>query len=127
MPISNIFNIPIKDTINRSLQSKSVMIVGKSKSGKSTIASQAKRPAFIMTENGGEALTGFTPIPIGNWGDFKQVVTQLCSPQGRESFDTIVIDTYTNLILLLDKYVGAKLTTEKENLDFGTDAGYGAG
>lgn len=123
----NIFQIPVKQTVNRSLQSKSIMVVGKSKSGKSTIASQAPRPIFLMTENGGEALTGFTPVPIASWADFKMAVNQLCSPQGRENFDTVVIDTYTNLILLLDKYVGAKLSTEKTSLDFGSDADYGKG
>ena len=80
-----------------------------------------------MTENGGEALTGFTPVPIGSWGDFRQAVTQLCSPKGRENFDTVVIDTYTNLILLLDKFCGSKLSTDKNPLDFASDADYGKG
>ena len=123
----NIFNIPVKTTINRSMNSKSIMVVGKSKSGKSTIASQAPRPIFLMTENGGEALTGFTPVPIGSWSDFKQVVSQLCTEQARGQFDTVVIDTYTNLILLLDKYVGSKLSTEKNSLDFGSEADFGKG
>ena len=123
----DIFSVPQKTTINRTLQSKSIMVVGKSKSGKSTIASQAPRPVFLMTENGGEALTGFTPIPIGSWVDFKNVVNQLCQPRGREKFDTVVIDTYTNLILLLDKYIGQKLTTDKNSFDFGSDADYGKG
>ncbi len=123
----NIFNVPVKETINCTMQSKSIMVVGKSKSGKSTIASQAPRPIFLMTENGGEALTGFTPIPIASWSDFKSAVNQLCTPQGRQTFDTVVIDTYTNLILLLDKYVGAKLSTEKNSMDFGSDADYGKG
>lgn len=78
-----------------------------------------------MTENGGEALTGFTPVPIASWSDFKMAVSQLCTPQGRESFDTVVIDTYTNLILLLDKYIGSKLTTDNKSLDFGSDADFG--
>lgn len=123
----NIFDVPVKTTVNRTLQSKSIMVVGKSKSGKSTIASQAPRPIFLMTENGGEALTGFTPVPIASWSDFKGAVNQLCTPQGREKFDTVVIDTYTNLILLLDKYVGSKLSTDKSVLDFGSDADYGKG
>lgn len=97
------------------------------KSGKSTLASQAPRPVFLMTENGGEALTGFTPIPIGSWSDFKMAVSQLCTPKGRETFDTVVIDTYTNLILLLDKYIGSKMTTDKDAYDFGSDAEYGKG
>ena len=123
----NIFDIPVKDTINASMKSKSFMVVGKSKSGKSTLGSQAPRPIFLMTENGGEGLTGFTPVPISSWADFKQAVIQLCMPQAREKFDTVVIDTYTNLILLLDKYVGQKLSTDKSTLDFGSDADYGKG
>lgn len=123
----NIFSIPVKETVNRTLQAKSIMVVGKSKSGKSTLASQAPRPVFLMTENGGEALTGFTPVPIASWGEFKSAVSQLCSPKGRETFDTVVIDTYTNLILLLDKFIGSKLSTDKNTLDFGSDADYGKG
>lgn len=123
----NIFQVPKKETVNRSMQSKSIMVVGKSKSGKSTLCSEAPRPVFLMTENGVEALTGMVPIAIQSWSDFKQAVQQLCTPQGRESFDSVVIDTYTNLILLLDKYIGGKLTTEKQNLDFGSDADYGKG
>lgn len=123
----NIFQVPKKETVNRSMQSKSIMVVGKSKSGKSTLCSEAPRPVFLMTENGVEALTGMVPIPIQSWSDFKQAVQQLCTPQGRQSFDSVVIDTYTNLILLLDKYIGGKLTTEKQNLDFGSDADYGKG
>ena len=56
----NIFDIPVKETVNKTLQAKSIMVVGKSKSGKSTLSAQAPRPVFLMTENGGEALTGFT-------------------------------------------------------------------
>lgn len=127
MAVGNIFNIPVKTTINCSLQSKSIMVVGKSKSGKSTISAQTPRPVFLMTENGGEMLTGFTPVPIATWSDFKNAVTQLCSPNGRENFDTVVIDTYTNLITILDKYVGTKLSTEKTSYDFGSDTDYGKG
>lgn len=127
MAVGNIFNIPIKTTINCSLQSKSIMVVGKSKAGKSTICSQAPKPVFLMTENGGEGLVGFVPVPIASWSDFKNAVTQLCSTQARQNFDTVVIDTYTNLILLLDKYIGAKLSNDKTSLDFGSDADYGKG
>lgn len=127
MAIGNIFNIPVKTTINCTLQSKSIMVVGKSKTGKSTISSQAPRPVFLMTENGGEMLTGFTPVPIATWSDFKNAVTQLCGSEGRKNFDTVVIDTYTNLITILDKYVGSKLSTDKTTYDFGSDADYGKG
>lgn len=123
----NIFQVPKKTEINCSMNSKSILICGKSKTGKSTLASQAPNPIFLMTENGGEALTGFTPIPIASWSDFKSVVNQLCTPQAREQFSSVVIDTYTNLILLLDKYIGAKMSTDKQSLDFGSDADYGRG
>lgn len=85
----NILNVPKKTEINCSMNSKSFMVIGKSKAGKSTLCSQAPRPIFLMTENGGEALTGFTPIPIGSWAEFKGYVNQLCTPQARETFDTV--------------------------------------
>lgn len=127
MAIGDIFSIPVKESINVSLQGKSFIVCGKSKSGKSTLCSQAPRPVFLMTENGGEGLVGFTPVPISSWSDFRDAVNQLCLPQGREHFDTVVIDTYTNLILLLDKFIGQRLTTEKNNYDFGSDVDYGKG
>ena len=123
----NIFEVPVKTTINRTLQAKSIMLCGKSKSGKSTVASQAPRPIFLMTENGTEAITGITPIPIATWGDFKSAVSQLCTAKAREQFDSVVIDTYTNLILLLDKYIGQKLSTNKASYDFGSEIDYGKG
>ncbi len=121
----NIFQVPQKTTVNCSMSAKSIAVVGKSKAGKSTLCAQAPKPIFLMTENGTEALTGFTPIPIASWSDFKSAVNQLCTPKGRETFSTVVVDTYTNLILLLDKYIGSKMTTDKETFDFGSDASYG--
>lgn len=123
----NIFDVPVKTTVNKTMQAKSIIICGKSKAGKSTIAAQAPNPIFLMTENGGEALTGFTPVPIATWGDFKSAVSQLCSTKAREQFSTVVIDTYTNLILLLDKYVGQKLSTDKQSYDWGSEVDYGKG
>lgn len=123
----DIFAAEEKTEVNCSMRAKSIMLCGMSKTGKSTIASQAPKPIFLMTENGTEALTGFTPIPIGSWADFKRAVTQLCTPKARERWSSVVIDTYTNLILLLDKYVGQKLTTDEKAMDFGSDAEYGRG
>lgn len=125
--IGNIFDIPVKTTINTSLQGKTILVCGASKTGKSTIGSHAPRPVFLSTENGTEALTGMVNIPIGSWSDFKNVVGQLTGPKGRENFDTVVVDTATNLMLLLDKYVGQKLSTDKTAMDFGSDAQYGKG
>lgn len=123
----DIFSVPVKTTVNRSMRGKSIALVGHSKSGKSTVASQAPKPIFLCTENGTEAITGITPIPIASWSDFKQAVNQLCTEKAREQFDTVVIDTYTNLILLLDKYTGSKLSTQKTAFDFGSEADYGKG
>ena len=123
----NIFEVPKKETVNATMSAKSIALVGLSKTGKSTLASQAPRPIFLMTENGVEGLTGMVPIPIGSWTDFKQAVTQLCMPKGRENFDTVVIDTYTNLILLLDKYIGQKMSTDQKTFAFGSDAEFGKG
>jgi hypothetical protein len=123
----DIFSIPVKTTISRTLQGKSVIVGGHAKSGKSFLLSKASKPAFIMTENGVEGITGITPIPCGSWAEFKNIVSQLLRPQGRENFDTIVIDSTTNLMILLDKAMGQKLSTDKESFDFGSDSAYGKG
>ena len=134
MALGNIFNIPIKTEISTSLQGLSVAVGGASKSGKSTFCSQASRPAFLQTEVGDRNLVGITPIRTATFNDFKSAVNQLCSPKGREQFDTVVIDSMTNLLLIVDKAYAAKAGEGQKDsfgqqvtLENASDAPFGKG
>lgn len=123
----DIFNTPVKTTINRTLSGLSINIVGKPKVGKTTFAASFSKPIFLCTENGISNIIGITPIPIASWGDFKSAVSQLAQVKAREMFDTVVIDSMTNLLLLLDKYTGSKMSTEKTSCEFGSELEFGKG
>lgn len=134
MAIGNIFDIPIKTEISTSLQGLSIAVAGESKAGKSTFCSQAPRPAFLQTELGTRNLTGIAPLETPTFNDFKSAVTQLCTPRGRETFDTVVIDSMTNLLLIVDRAYAAKasegLKDDKQNpiiLESASDAPFGKG
>ncbi len=123
----DIFSIPKKEVINKTLLGKVINVAGKTKVGKSTICSQAPDPVFLCTENGVEGLAGFVPVPIGSWTEFTQAVNQLCTPQGKERFKTVVIDSVTQLLTLLEKYEGSRQSTEKVTYQFASDMDYGKG
>lgn len=116
MPVGNIFGYPVKTEITTSVQGLSVAVAGISKSGKSTFCSQASKPVFLQTEAGDRNLVGITPIPISTFADFKSAVNQLCTPQGREHFDTVTIDSMTNLLTIADRSYAAK-ASEMEGKD----------
>lgn len=116
MALGSIFSYPVKEEITTSLQGLSIAVAGMSKSGKSTLCSQASRPIFLQTESGDRNLVGITPVPISTFGDFKSAVNQLCTSTGREKFDTVVIDSITNLLLIADKAYAAK-ASEAEGKD----------
>lgn len=134
MAIGNIFNIPVKTEISTSLQGLSVAVAGASKAGKSTFCSQASRPAFIQTELGTRNLTGITPLETPTFNDVKSAITQLCTPKGRETFDTVVIDSMTNLLLIVDRAYAAKASEGLKDdaghpltLESASDAPFGKG
>lgn len=123
----DIFSVPKKEKINRTLLGKVINLAGMPKVGKSTVAAGAPDPIFLCTENGVENIVGITPIPIATWSDFVQAVNQLCTPKAKEMFKTVVIDSMTQLLVLLEKYEGSRQSTEKVQYQFASDMDYGKG
>lgn len=123
----DIFSVKKKENINKTLLGKVIHIAGMPKVGKSTVASGAPEPIFLCTENGVENIVGITPIPIGTWSEFTRAVDQLCTPPAKEQFKTVVIDSLTQLLILLEKYEGSRQSTEKQTYQFASDMDYGKG
>jgi len=129
MAVGNIFNIPVKTTVSKTLQGTVLAVAGNAKAGKSTLCAHTKRPIFLQSEVGTQNLTGFVPVDIRSWADFKQAVSQLSSKQGRETFDTVVIDSGTALATMLDTYCAPRVPRKKDDpeLTFASEAAFGAG
>lgn len=113
--------------ISRDLEGTTWLIYAPAKAGKTTLASTFPKPLFLTTEKGLNALPGVYAQPINSWAEFKTAVNQLARKEVRERYDTIVIDTLTNLIEWLDLYIGSQLSTDKEVYKYGTDVPYGRG
>lgn len=95
-----------KHKISTSLRSKSILIYGSPKVGKSTFAAGADKVLFFNFENGTEFLPLETdPVPIQKWTEFKSYIKQLRDPDLQQMFHTIVIDTVTIAAQLCTQYV----------------------
>lgn len=86
----------IKPTvISRDLKGKYILLYGKPKVGKTTLASNFPNNLLVAFEKGYNAIDGIRAIDINKWADFKQVLRQLEKPEAKEMYDTITIDTTT--------------------------------
>lgn len=95
-----------KHKISTSLRSKSILIFGSPKIGKSTFAAGADKVLFFNFEDGTEFLPLDTePIPIQKWTELKAYVKQLRDPDVQQMYHTIVIDTVTIAAQLCEQYV----------------------
>lgn len=95
-----------KHKISSSVRSKSILIFGSPKIGKSTFAAGADRVLFFNFENGTEFLPlEHDPVPIQKWTEFKSYVKQLHDPEVQQMYHTIVIDTVTIAAQLCEQYI----------------------
>ena len=95
-----------KHKISTSLRSKSILIFGSPKIGKSTFAAGADKVLFFNFEDGTEFLPLDTePIPIQKWTELKAYVKQLRDPEIQQMYHTIVIDTVTIAAQLCEQYI----------------------
>ena len=91
--------------ISRDLKGKYLLLYGKPKTGKTTMASRFPKNLLIAFEKGYNAIDGIKAIDINKWGDFRQVLKQLEKPEAREMYDTITIDTTTIAYEMCEQFV----------------------
>ena len=58
--------------------------------GKTTLANQFRKPIFIATESGTEAMWA-AAAPASNWTELKAIISEL--QEGNHSYETVVLDT----------------------------------
>lgn len=104
----NIFE-PKKSKLESGLKSKTILIYGSNRTGKTKNLSQSEKPLFLAFEYGLEAIDGINYFPINKWRDFQDYVKQLTDinneAKAHEMYQTIVIDTADALCRLASNYI----------------------
>ena len=94
--------------ISRDLKGKYILIYGKPKTGKTTLASRFPKNLLVAFDKGYNAIDGIKAVDINRWADFKQVLRQLEKPEAREMYSTITIDTTTIAYEMCEQFVCAQ-------------------
>ena len=84
------------------LASQTILLYGRAKIGKSTLASQFERPLFLATEAGLNFLEVYK-VNITSWEDFLHACAQVASRE--HEFKTIVIDTIDRLVTYCAEFI----------------------
>jgi hypothetical protein len=99
--------------VSRDLSGYITYIYGAGGTGKTTLASQLKKPLLIAFEMGYRAIPGIIAQDVKTWGEFKQVVKELKKPEVQENFSSLAIDTIDIAADLCEKYICAREGVEK--------------
>lgn len=112
--------------ISTDLATYTSMLFGMPKVGKTTFYHDlfGKRAIFARTEKGSKAIPGLMGQDIASWSDFMKFKAQLKRKEVRKMFDAIVVDTYDNLCIYLERYIKNKYEVDKLN---DANGGWGAG
>jgi hypothetical protein len=91
--------------ISRDLKGKYLLLYGKPKTGKTTMASRFPKNLLIAFEKGYNAIDGIKAVDINRWSEFRQVLRQLEKPEAQAMYDTITIDTTTIAYEMCEQFV----------------------
>lgn len=105
--------------VTTDIGASNVLIYGKPKVGKSTLASQIPNALFAATEKGYNFLR-VKPQDINSWEEFLELGQALCKQ--KHSFKTVVVDTCDILYKHCEKYV-----MDKHQVNDPSDLGFGKG
>jgi len=112
--------LPTKKTKpNTNLSSKTVLLYGMPKIGKSTIASHFPGAMFFECEPGLSELEVYK-LPTHNWSDFLDACSLVAN--GEHAFKTIVVDTVDNAFKFCSEHV-----CHKHNIEYEGDLPHGKG
>lgn len=111
--------------VSTDARSYSLLLVGPPKIGKSTLMQElyGEKTLFIATEKRFGTMDGAYIAYVSDWVEFMQVLNQIGTPQAREMYDNVIIDTLDNLQRYLDDYVASHYdeTVIGEQNNFGAE------
>ena len=106
MALNKMITLPKKkSTPGKDLSTYTLLLYGREKIGKTSLASQFPDAVFLMFEPGGKALSVYQ-VEVGDWPDFKLLLKQL---EEDSRFKTIVIDTIDIAYRLCLEWVSKKV------------------
>ena len=85
------------------------------KSGKTTAAAQFPKALLLAFEKGYNAIGGLMAQDITKWADYKLILRQLDTPEAKEKFETVIIDTVSIAWDLCEQYICAQNSVQKIN------------
>ncbi len=91
-----------KSGIERRIQKQNILIYGRAKIGKSTLASNFPNPIFLATEPGLNHLSVFK-VNINSWEKFLEACKDVA--EGKHKFETVILDTIDNLVVYCSDYI----------------------
>ena len=91
--------------ISRDLKGKYLLLYGKPKTGKTTMASRFPKNLLIAFEKGYNAIDGIKAVDVNKWLEFRQILRQLEKPEAQAMYDTITIDTTTIAYEMCEQFV----------------------
>lgn len=98
--------------VSRDLSGYITYIYGPGGAGKTTFGAQTEKPLLLAFERGYNALGGVVPADIHSWTEMKQVLRQLKSPEAKEVYHTIIVDTVDKAAAACEKYICNQLNIE---------------
>lgn len=108
--------------ISRDLKGKFVLLYGKPKAGKTSIAANFPRNLLLATEVGYHGIANIYAVDVDSWSVFKKYLKELESEFSKSQFDTVTIDTVSILWDLCEKYI-----CQQNNVQTLGDIPYGKG
>lgn len=108
--------------VKSGVQGKMFLFYGGPKTGKTSTACQFSKPLLLAFEPGYNLIDGIKAVNVTSWIDMKNYAKQLKKQELRDMYDTIIIDTATQMWGLAEKFV----KTQKDIEDL-TDLGFGKG
>ena len=95
--------LPVEKTKKiTALEKQTILLYGRAKIGKSTLASQFPDPVFLATEAGLNHLEVHA-VNCNSWVRFREACLELS--KGEHKFKTVIIDTLDNLVVYCSDYI----------------------
>ena len=110
------------NVISRDLRGKYILLAGAPKIGKTEFCCQSEKALICAFEIGTNAQPNAIVQPITTWSDFKLVLRQLDTPEAKETFSTVCIDTIGIAYDVCEQFICSQNSVSKIG-----DIAYGAG
>lgn len=103
------------NVVSASLSDKIFLIYGEPGTYKTTTAAGFPDSIIAAFEQGYSFIEGAIAQPIRNWVDFRKFTRELQKPAVKERFKTVIIDTVTLMVSMVEKYVLTSMQIDHES------------